>query len=327
MASAKPEASAFGSPAAWLAAGVVAAAAFAYAGWSPWLGRFLQLALACALARAGFVFVAAQFPGRDIRFQVSVALAASAASAAIATIALYWINTKLNVAKGDFAFDFGLAALLAATVLVTAAFQRDALTRATQERQLAELRLSALQAQVEPHFLYNTLANVQQLVRSDATAADRMLESLIRYLKASIPDVRSGRSTLGQELARVEAYLAIMGMRMGERLRHEVHVADALKDTPVPPLSVMTLVENAVKHGIERRTGGGKVVIAAESRDGQLVLRVTDDGLGFGADMGTGTGLSNLRERLASLHGDRAHVELAHAEPTGVEAQLVVPLA
>ncbi|QJR09492.1 hypothetical protein DSM104443_00536 [Usitatibacter rugosus] len=326
MASANPDSAPFGSPAAWIAAAIVAGCAFAYAGWSAWLGRFLQLALACAIAHAGLVLATAYLSRRDIRFQVALALVASALGAAIATAALRWSNAAMKFPNADLAFDLGLAALLAATLLVTAILQRDALSRATQERQLAELRLSALQAQVEPHFLYNTLANVQQLVRSDAAAADRMLESLIRYLKTSIPDVRSGRSTLGQELSRTEAYLSIMSIRMGERLRYEIAVPTALNDVSVPPLSVMTLVENAVKHGLERRAAGGRVVIAGESRGGQLVLRVTDDGLGFGAEMGTGTGLTNLRERLASLHGDRAHVELSHAEPAGVEAQLVVPL-
>jgi hypothetical protein len=200
------------------------------------------------------------------------------------------------------------------------------LEQQSHQRQLAEMRLKALQAQVEPHFLFNTLANVQHLLRTSPPDADLMLESLISYLKSALPQLRSGTSTVGEELARVAAYLAIMRVRMADRLRYQIDVPAVVFSLPLPPLSLITLVENAVEHGLEPRPGGGTIRIDGGIEGGLLRLRVTDDGLGFKSEIGSGIGLTNLRERLMAIHGDGASLELLINEPGGVKAALTIPV-
>jgi LytS/YehU family sensor histidine kinase len=191
---------------------------------------------------------------------------------------------------------------------------------------MIDLKLNALQAQIEPHFLYNTLANVQQLVRSTPQVADEMLQHLITYLKAAIPDVRNGRGLLGQEVDRAESYLKIMQIRMGARLQFEIKIDDDLRQIAIPPLGLLTLVENAVQHGIDRLPEGGMVTISGIKDDKKLLLKVIDNGVGFGDEIGSGMGLTNLRERLVTLYGKHAKLDLSHATPRGVEATLELPL-
>lgn len=223
-------------------------------------------------------------------------------------------------------YDWLLATTFSAYLLISSILEEESRKRVESERQLVALKLNALQAQIEPHFLYNTLANVQQLVRSTPHLADTMLQHLITYLKAVIPDIRNGRGLLGQELDRVQSYLQIMQIRMGPRLQFEINVDDALRDVAVPPLGLLTLVENAVQHGIDRLPEGGKVTVDGANVGKMLTLRVVDNGVGFGDEIGSGTGLANLRERLATLYGDDAKLELSHASPRGVEAKLQLPL-
>ena len=211
-------------------------------------------------------------------------------------------------------------------LLISSAMQEESNRQAKSERQMVELRLSALQAQIEPHFLYNTLANVQQLVRSTPTLADQMLQHLITYLKAAIPDVRNGRGLLGPEVDRARSYLQIMQIRMGERLQFTINIDTDLRQIAVPPLGLLTLVENAVQHGIDRLPEGGTVAISATKADKKLILKVIDNGVGFGDEVGSGMGLTNLRERLTTLYGKHAQLDLAHASPRGVEATLELPL-
>ncbi|HST44095.1 MAG TPA: histidine kinase, partial [Luteimonas sp.] len=146
------------------------------------------------------------------------------------------------------------------------------------EKELAVARLGLLHAQVEPHFLYNTLASAQLLARSDPPRADQMLGHLIQYLRHSLPRADAAQSTLGAELERALAYLEIMKIRMGPRLAVQVDVPEALRATPLPPMMLQTLVENAIKHGLEPRTGGGTVWIRARPSDGQVAITVADDG-------------------------------------------------
>ena len=161
--------------------------------------------------------------------------------------------------------------------------------------------LSLLHAQVEPHFLYNTLASAQLLTRSDPSRADHMLGHLIAYLRNSLPRSESGMSTLGEELERTQAYLEIMKIRMGERLVLQIEVPDTVLLAPLPPMMLQTLVENAIKHGLEPVPGGRHLWIFAREREGQVAITVADDGRGFSDEgAGTGIGLRNLRERLRS---------------------------
>ncbi|MEI8326585.1 MAG: histidine kinase, partial [Betaproteobacteria bacterium] len=165
-------------------------------------------------------------------------------------------------------------------------------------RQMTEARLQTLQAQVEPHFLYNTLANVQALTEVDPPAAHKLVGHLIEYLRAALPKMRESRSTVGQEIERARAYLNILKMRMGERLAFDIQVPEDLLSLPFPPMMLPTLVENAIKHGLEPRREGGRIelLVKRESRDGQdrLLLQVSDTGAGLSeqeVQSGGGVGL------------------------------------
>jgi LytS/YehU family sensor histidine kinase len=199
-------------------------------------------------------------------------------------------------------------------------------TETATDKELAVARLSLLHAQVEPHFLYNTLASAQVLTRTDPAKAEQMLGHLIQYLRHSLPRAEESMSTLGEELTRARAYLEILRIRMGERLRLEIQVPEALRATPMPPMMLQTLVENAIKHGLEPIPGGGTVWITARESDGKVSVSVADDGRGFSeGTSGTGIGLKNVRERLRLAYADAAHFSIASNFPKGVNATLVIP--
>lgn len=196
------------------------------------------------------------------------------------------------------------------------------------EKELAVAKLGLLHAQVEPHFLYNTLASAQVLTRSDPARADQMLGHLIAYLRKSLPRTEESMSTLGEELERARAYLEILRIRMGERLKVQIQVPDALKPVPMPPMMLQTLVENAVKHGLEPELAGGTVWIIAREVDGKVAVSVADDGRGFSAEGGgTAIGLNNVRERLRLAYGDAASFSIMSNFPKGVAATITVPVA
>ena len=199
-------------------------------------------------------------------------------------------------------------------------------------RQVTEARLQALQAQVEPHFLYNTLANVQALTEVDPPAANQMVGHLIQYLRSSLPKMRETSSTVGQEIELVRAYLNILKMRMGARLEFGIDVADDLLTVPFPPMMLPSLVENAIKHGLEPQREGGRIdiVVARMFTAGgdRIRLQVKDTGRGLtDAPMqaGGGVGLSNLRERLNALYGDKARFTIESNDPKGVVASVELP--
>jgi len=193
-------------------------------------------------------------------------------------------------------------------------------------KELAVAKLSLLHAQVEPHFLYNTLASAQLLTRSDPSKADRMLGNLITYLRRSVPRAEEAMSTLGEEVERAQAYLEILRIRMGDRLNVQIQMPEELKNAPVPPMMVQTLVENAVKHGLEPVPGGGTVWIIARQAEGKVAITVADDGRGLSEDGGgTGIGLRNVRERLKLAYGDAASFSIGANFPRGVAATIAVP--
>jgi hypothetical protein len=194
-------------------------------------------------------------------------------------------------------------------------------------KELAVAKLSLLHAQVEPHFLYNTLASAQILTRNDPAKADQMLGNLITYLRQSVPSAEGAMSTLGEELERAKAYLDILKLRMGDRLALQIQVPDALAAVPMPPMMLQTLVENAIKHGLEPVSGGGTIWILAREDDGAVAVTVADDGRGFGNDTsGTGIGLRNVRERLALAYGDAARFSIGANFPKGVAATITLPM-
>lgn len=202
---------------------------------------------------------------------------------------------------------------------------------AEQGQALAQAQLKMLQTQIEPHFLFNTLASVQHLVRKDALQADYMLGQLIRYLREATPQIQGMGSTLGRELGLVGAYLNINKIRMGNRLTAEVSIPVGLAAVPFPSLIIQTLVENAIKHGVEPKQGQAKITVSAREIDKQgrphIQVIVEDDGVGFGAadTFGTGVGLRNVRERLAGLYGGQASLDISSALPQGVRATVTFP--
>jgi len=204
--------------------------------------------------------------------------------------------------------------------------EKAAATQTATEKELTVAKLNLLHAQVEPHFLYNTLASAQLLTRSDPPRAEEMLGHLIQYLRRSLPSTEDALSTLGAELERAVAYLEILKIRMGSRLSVQVDVPDALRTTPLPPMMLQTLVENAIKHGLEPRTVGGTVWIRARRSDDTVSVTVADDGEGFNTkNSGTGIGLKNVRERLRLAYDGAASLAVVANFPAGVAATITVP--
>jgi len=200
-----------------------------------------------------------------------------------------------------------------------------ALRQAALEKQRHEARLRLLQAQIEPHFLFNTLSNIRRLCQSDAAGGRAMLAQMARYLRAALPKFRVDEATLADEIEIVSAYLGLQKIRMGDRLQFAIDVAPALLGVAVPPMMLATLVENAIKHGIAPFAEGGRIRISAVHEADRLVLRVIDSGRGFAAASGTGVGLANVRARLAALYGTRATLRLEANDPRGVVAVIALP--
>ncbi|MFZ4760400.1 MAG: sensor histidine kinase, partial [Burkholderiaceae bacterium] len=200
------------------------------------------------------------------------------------------------------------------------------------ERSAAQAQLQALRAQVEPHFLFNTLANVSALIDRDPSAARALVDDLARHLRATLRHARAETTTLGEELDVTASLLSIMKRRIGDRLQWHFEVADALRGELMAPMLVQPLVENAVKHGIEPATGGGTITLRAQREaDGGLVIEVADTGRGLTAstagsrDDGGGTGLANLADRLRAIYGPQAQVTLHENAPRGTIARLRLP--
>jgi len=209
-----------------------------------------------------------------------------------------------------------------------------ALHRAEAERHLmskhaVEADLKLMQAQVEPHFLFNTLASVQYLTETNPREAGKLLSHLIDYLRAALPQLRASSTTLGKEIGLAAAYLNILQMRMGARLAFTFDVPADLAQHPFPPNLLISLVENAIKHGVEPAADGGSIRVVARREGDSITVSVIDTGRGSGATVadtaGDGVGLSNVRERLAALYGTRARFSLSEEPPHGTSAMLSIP--
>jgi sensor histidine kinase YesM len=213
-------------------------------------------------------------------------------------------------------------------------WRRVELERMSAQKSEADLRLTLLQAQVEPHFLFNTLASVRSLVASDPQRASQTIDALARHLRETLPKFRAGtgiaHSTLGEQFAICASYLELMQVRLGERLRVEINLPDELRSLPFPPLLLISLVENAIKHGVEPKPGVTCVVLSARTIDDAGVKRlevdVEDDGAGLKLGMGEGTGLANIRAQLLTRFASAASLDLSGRSAGGVLARLVVPL-
>jgi two-component sensor histidine kinase len=274
-----------------------------------------RLAALPAWGRSLF-FTAVPLTGVAIGWPIGLVLAGPHVTVALATPA----NNATVVAL----------VLLSVTISIFLHHYFGAQTRRVEaERRATEAQLRLLQGQIEPHFLFNTLANVEALVDHDPARAKEMLARFTDYLRGSLLSLRRDDATLGDELDLVGAYLELMGSRMGGRLRHEIHADIALHDARLPALALQPLVENAIHHGLEPKREGGTVRVTARADGDTLVVEVADDGLGLNAPprrrAGAGVALANLRERLAARHGSAAGVVLADNAP-GTRATLRVPL-
>ena len=201
--------------------------------------------------------------------------------------------------------------------------ERVRIERVEREAVLANLR--ALQAQIEPHFLFNTLANVVSLVDPDPAKAKRMLESFIRFLRASLAATRSESTTLAEEAELIAAYLEVLQIRMGTRLRYAVDVPPELHSFAIAPMLLQPVIENSIRHGLEPKIEGGEVAFRARREGGEVLIEISDTGVGFAPVTRGGVGLTNLRERLRALYGERASLSVAEQGGAGALVTLRIP--
>jgi len=242
---------------------------------------------------------------------------------------------------GDFLTDLAWLVIISSAILkiaykrtiqaeVKAAVATETADSEQLKRQVVEARMAAMQAQVEPHFLFNTLASIDHLIETDPPRASTMQKNLIALLRASMPSMRESNPALhnlGREMAVIRPYLEILKVRMEDRLQTSIMVPEGLLSAEFPPMMIQSLVENAIKHGLEPKAEGGTLSVSAEIVHGRLAVTVADTGLGFGrADTaGTGIGLANIRERLKLLYGDKASMVVADNLPSGTIVTLTVP--
>jgi sensor histidine kinase YesM len=203
--------------------------------------------------------------------------------------------------------------------------QQERINRLSSEKERLEANLKLLQAQVEPHFLFNTLSNVLSLIDTDPTKGKSMLLDLIHYLRTSLSRTLPVATTLDQEMNIIKAYLNIQKVRMGERLRFTIELPDALREYPFPPMLLQPLVENAVKHGLEPVIEGGEITIRVAEKNGLIRIEVQDTGNGFNSYDTAGVGITNVRERIRLLYGDEGRLMLEANVPHGVTAIIEVP--
>ena len=266
------------------------------------------------------------------------------ALAIVAAAALGWLaeDGLTRLASGEPVSDFErpymihTMVVLALLVGVLAEYRRASLQAAARlheaelnrirlQGELAAGRLQVLQAQIEPHFLFNSLANVRRLLRTDGEAGRAMLVDLMRYLESALPRMRDDSSTLARETELARAFLAVHQVRMGRRLEVRIDIPPRLGERFMPPMMLLTLIENSLKHGLAPLPEGGAIVIGANEANGRLVLRVADTGRGLVAGSGSGTGLANIRARLKAMYGAAASLSLRLNEPRGVVAEISLP--
>ena len=280
-------------------------------------------------------------PGADRRR--AYALAALVSTCIAAPLAVVWVSTMTNTflrpaqPRIRFMIFTGIeTAMLGAAVLwivndrrraqrAQARMHRDEIERIAAEKRSIESDLQAMQARVEPQFLFNTLTQVRELYRADRASGMQMLDSLITYLRAAMPKMRDTSSTVGQELELAGAYLDIVKVRLGDRLSYAIECAADLREARFAPMLVLPLVDHAMASGDEHSSAVRSVRIHVESSGGRLRLTITDSGIGFGPES-SGDGIERMRERLAALFADRATLDLERTAPNTTRATLRVPL-
>ena len=230
-----------------------------------------------------------------------------------------------------------MTSLVISTIMSVIFFWRERRARAEAETERLRLRaerverdaalanLRALQAQIEPHFLFNTLANVTSLIDPDPAKARRMLESFIRFLRSSLGATRADSTTLAEEAELIAAYLDVLEIRMGKRLAYEIDVPPELHAFALPPMLLQPVVENAIRHGLEPKMDGGEVKVRARREGDRVVVEVSDNGVGFAATTHGGIGLTNLRDRLRMLYGERAALAIRETPGGGATVEMKLP--
>jgi sensor histidine kinase YesM len=311
--------------------------------WSPerilagWGIYFAEIAITAAAMLVGFAVVESTTPDGPRRV-IALLLALPASAAAGYSLALAVLYAP-GFGPGPMQFigeTLRLTMLGAAVALIDRLRRRAEaaaqsihdthLARQVLAKQSLEARLRLMEAQIEPHFLFNTLANVQRLFETEPASGAQLLENFKIYLRAALPQMRESRSTMGREAALARAYLEILRARMGERLTFAIDVPAHLDDREFPPMMLITLVENAIKHGIEPSPAGGRILVQARGAARGLQVEVSDTGVGFPkASSGKGVGLANIRARLAALFGNEAALSLRTNDPAGVVACIAVP--
>jgi len=203
--------------------------------------------------------------------------------------------------------------------------QEEKIKHLISEKKVAEANLQIMQAQIEPHFLFNTLSNVLNLLDTDPEKGKSMLEDFTRYLRTSLSKIRGQTTRLGHEMEMISAYLNIFKVRMGDRLQFNIDLPSDLEETPFPPMLIQPLVENAIKHGVEPKVEGGEIFIRTHLNHNLLRVEISDTGVGFKGDREDGLGLANIRDRLQALYGNGGRLVLVQNQPEGVKATIEVP--
>lgn len=298
-----------------------------------WL-YLLRDRVAVALAITTLIWVVGMLPVASLRLRATLLACAIVVGAligelglqlfaeerrALGPVALRWSIIGLSIA--------GMFYLWRVSIEARARLQAETLERLQEQQQLASAQLVALKNQIEPHFLFNTLATVRRLHRTEPAAGATMLANFIDYLRRAMPMLDQPQVPLQQEVSLLRAYLSVIAVRMSGRLQVEIDVPKALDDLQIPPLVLATLVENAIKHGLTPSPDGGRLRIVARDLGQHAQIVVEDTGVGFGVSNtgGSGIGLANARARLQTLYGGEASLRLEANQPTGVRAIVTLP--
>jgi sensor histidine kinase YesM len=300
------------------------------------LSQSIGLCICCAVL-AAHLFMRNPSPAVHAIVVLGAMIVGAAAGAFLGSLIAGIPLTEILRGKATLFFQMLLMGVLFGTAITYFFFSREKIAQTeallkeeqikglTLEKRTLETHLRLLQAQIEPHFLFNSLSNILSLLDSDPARGRGMLVDLTRYLRASLARTRDETTTLGQEMDLVRAYLDIYKVRMGERLRYTADIPDPLRGRPFPPMLIQPLVENAVKHGLEPKITGGEIAIRAEETHGGLRLTVSDTGLGISGDTDPGVGLTNVRERLEALYDGKGRLLLEENQPSGLKVIIEIP--
>jgi sensor histidine kinase YesM len=303
------------------------------------IGFFIHGGLVLGERLVGHWFAGASFAGRSLYYSI-VSVIGVFAGYALGSALLDWPQLMTSVFSPQGATSILLLAVIISATLAAiffarerqakaeAEFQRERARVEAAEKQTRVAQLQLLEAQIEPHFLYNTLANVISLIDAEPATAKHMIERLIDYLRRAAVITDGADATLGHQVDLLRTYLDLIVLRMGSRLSYRIDVPPELAALPLPPMLLQPVVENAIKHGIEPKISGGEVSVTARRQGDRLLLAVTDDGLGVRTTRvagSTGLGLANLRARLSTMHGARATLAIEDRQP-GTRVTIDLPM-